>query len=295
MTSIGSLALSSFISRSIYGVFDWRPVLICVTSDVITIGLDHYNDQAAALVQAKKTADATVISVFTRARLLLLSSATLLVFALLMSPISTWLITMAFITPAILWDTTLFHWNPSSGAPVRVKKTKQAKAHADRNGFVIKRIPGMKAVFIGIIRGCGTFAVVHSILSRSFPTETTAAGLWTPMQIVVWSTINRTCHAVMADVRDFTEDWELQVPTIPVLLKSVFKTKILLTTMHAATILAFYQNAYIVFASLYATALVWVLDENSPRKLYRLSFHSQTLVAVVYVAIEVYKRYQIVV
>lgn len=95
----------------------------------------------------------------------------------------------------------------------------------------------------------------------------------------------------MADVRDFTEDWELQVPTIPVLLKSVYKTKVLLTVVHMLTLIAFVENLYIVFGSLYAIALVWALDENSPRKMYRLSFHSQTLVAIVYGAIQGYAQF----
>ncbi|EED82803.1 predicted protein [Postia placenta Mad-698-R] len=287
MTSLGSLALSTFISRSIYGIIDWRPVLICVSSDVITIGLDHYNDQASALADAKKTSNSAVMSVFTCARVLLITNAILLVFALLSSPPSTWFITACFITPALLWDTPLFRRK----AGPKVKKTKAEKAQESKNGFVIKRIPGMKAVFIGIIRGCGTFAVVHSILSRSFPPDGIASGPWTPTQIIVWSTINRTCHAVMADVRDFTEDWELQVPTIPVLLKSVHRTKVLLTAIHLLTLAVFFNNIYIIFASLYAIALVWMLDENSPRKLYRLSFHSQTLVALVYGAIQYYNQF----
>jgi len=94
----------------------------------------------------------------------------------------------------------------------------------------------------------------------------------------------------MADVRDFTEDWELQVPTIPVLLKSVYKTKLLLTAIHTLTMLAFINNVYIIFGSLYAIALVWALDEHSNRKMYRLSFHSQTLVAVVYGVTQAYAQ-----
>ena len=96
----------------------------------------------------------------------------------------------------------------------------------------------------------------------------------------------------MADVRDFHEDWEKQVPTIPVLLRSVFRTKVLLTAIHLATTFLYSYNPYIVFASLYATVLVWFLDENSPRGLYRLSFHSQTLTAVLYGAVETMKWYK---
>ena len=95
----------------------------------------------------------------------------------------------------------------------------------------------------------------------------------------------------MADVRDFHQDWEKQGPTIPVLLKSVLRTKILLTAVHLLTTFLYSYNPYIVFASLYATVLVWALDEKSPRGLYRLSFHSQTLTAALYGAVETMKWY----
>ena len=130
--------------------------------------------------------------------------------------------------------------------------------------------------------------------------------MWNPIQIVLWSTVNRACHAVsrmpahpsfpcktalqvMADVRDFREDWEKKVPTVPVLLKSVVKTKFLLTFVHILTASLYHKNPYIIFASVYATVLVWVLDEDSPRGLFRLSFHSQTLTAFLYGVVEVAK------
>ena len=95
----------------------------------------------------------------------------------------------------------------------------------------------------------------------------------------------------MADVRDFHEDWEKQVPTIPVLLRSVLWTKMLLTVVHALTTFLYSYNPYIVFASVYAAVLVWALDENSPRGMYRLSFHSQTLTALLYGGVEMMKWY----
>ena len=85
-----------------------------------------------------------------------------------------------------------------------------------------------------------------------------------------------------------TEDWEMQVPTIPVLLRSVRKTRWLLTIIHLGTLLGFMQNPYIILGSLYAVTLVWLLDENSPRKAYRFSFHSQTLVVTVYGLVRLY-------
>ena len=80
------------------------------------------------------------------------------------------------------------------------------------------------------------------------------------------------------------------MPTIPVLLQSVYRTKIILSAVHMLTLLAYIGNSYIVFASLYAIALVWILNENSPRGLYRLSFHSQTLIAGVYGAVQLAQR-----
>ncbi|PPR01023.1 hypothetical protein CVT26_015624 [Gymnopilus dilepis] len=287
MTSLGSLALSSFISYTIYGVFDWRPVTICVASDIITIGLDHYNDQAPCLTHAKKSDNIETVKVFERAKALLTFSSALLLAALSFCPPTTWLITGLFVTPALLWDTTLFHWSN----PI-VKEKSKKKDQDKKHGFVIKRIPGMKAIFIGIIRGCGTFAVVQSILSRS-GTMTGAQnfpGRWSIQEIVFWSTINRACHAVMADVRDFEEDWKLQVPTIPVLLKSVFRTQVLLTLIHLLTMFTFISNPYIIFASVYSIFLVWMLNEKSQRSLYRFSFHSQTITAILYGAIKLFNR-----
>lgn len=90
----------------------------------------------------------------------------------------------------------------------------------------------------------------------------------------------------MADIRDFQEDWERQVPTIPVLLKSVVKTQVLLTAIHTAILLTFIKNPYIIFASLYAITLVWLLSDKTPKKFFRFSFHSQTIVACLYGIVE---------
>lgn len=130
--------------------------------------------------------------------------------------------------------------------------------------------------------------------------------MFTSTQILMWSTANRTCHAVcraviyipshcylylqvMADIRDFQEDWENQIPTIPVLLKSVYKTRILLTVIHIATMISFLQNPYIFLASVYAIALVWLLGDKTPKKFFRFSFHSQTIVACLYGIVESFK------
>ncbi len=116
--------------------------------------------------------------------------------------------------------------------------------------------------------------------------------LWVHFSLCDDSSSSR-CLQVMADVRDFHEDWEKQVPTIPVLLKSVFWTKVLLTVMHVFMMMLYAYNPYIVFSSLYATVLVWFLNESSPRGWYRLSFHSQTLTALLYAFVEVAKQYSL--
>ncbi|CCM03430.1 uncharacterized protein FIBRA_05561 [Fibroporia radiculosa] len=99
----------------------------------------------------------------------------------------------------------------------------------------------------------------------------------------------------MADVRDFTEDVAQNVPTVPVLLGSTRRTRVLLTGVHAATALAFAlpasRNPYIVFGAAYAGALVWMLDEHSPRARFRWSFHSQTVVGVVWAAAQAARRW----
>ncbi|KAI0717388.1 hypothetical protein C8T65DRAFT_737973 [Cerioporus squamosus] len=288
MLSIGSLSLSTFMSRSIYGMIDWRPVLICVASDILAIGMDHYFDQEPMQLYAQKTGNSELTAIFKQAKVLLFTSAALLLFALAVSPPWTWLMVTIFFGPAFVWDFKLLIFGGK-----RQQKTKQQSADEKpaKKAFSIKRIPGMKAVLIGIIRGCGTFAIVNSILAHSVPTASSGPSIWNPTQIIIWSTINRACHAVMADVRDFHEDWEKQVPTIPVLLKSVFRTKVLLTAIHLLTTILYSYNPYIVFASLYATVLVWFLNENTPRGLYRLSFHSQTLTALLYGAVEATKWY----
>jgi hypothetical protein len=243
------------------------------TTDYIAIGLDHYKDHAQSLSDARKSSNHPVLSLFRHARDILIFNAIICIIALVSSPLKTWVITGVCMAPAILWNTPLFQRKDK-------KPKEKIEDAAQPNGFVIKRVPGMKAVFIGIIRGCGTFAVISSVMSQ-FATQG-GHSPFTPTEMIIWSSINRFGHAVMADVRDYHEDLELKVPTIPVLLKSVFRAQMLLTTVHLLTMLVFFNNVYIVFGCLYATAFVWLLNEHSPRVLYRLSSHSQTIVAALY-------------
>jgi 4-hydroxybenzoate polyprenyltransferase len=81
----------------------------------------------------------------------------------------------------------------------------------------------------------------------------------------------------MTDVRDFEDDLKAGVPTIPVLLGSVLKTKVILTACHMLVMLAFIENPYIMGSCLFATVLVWMLGKDSPKKAFLVSSHSQSL------------------
>lgn len=119
------------------------------------------------------------------------------------------------------------------------------------------------------------------------------------METVIWSTVNRTCHCVrqflsckvlptegfpkiMTDVRDYDEDVKTGVPTIPVLLGSALKTRMVLSVVQAAVMMAFLRNPFIVGSSSFAIALVWILGKDSPKVYFRLSLHSQTIFIVLY-------------
>jgi 4-hydroxybenzoate polyprenyltransferase len=86
----------------------------------------------------------------------------------------------------------------------------------------------------------------------------------------------------MTDVRDFEDDMKAGVPTIPVLLGSVLKTKVILTACHMLVMLAFVENPYIMGSCLFATALVWMLGKHSPKKAFLFSSHSQSLFIIWY-------------
>ncbi|OSX58567.1 hypothetical protein POSPLADRAFT_1049334 [Postia placenta MAD-698-R-SB12] len=306
-TSLSTLAITLFISQSTWGVIDWRPILILFTADYIGFGFDHYLDNRPILLRARAAGEADIVTVFWRARFALTSAAILLAVALILSPLSTWLITATLLVPALLWDTPLFYW----GQPV-VQLSEKAKGETEepQSGFAIKRIPGMKPVIVGLIRGCGYYAVIRSVVAALYPNGPVMRS-WDPIQLVIWSTINWTCISVrisvrcfaflppahtdpelsqtLADVRDFADDRVSGVPTIPVLLESVYKTRVLLTIVHALTMLTFFNNPYIVLNTLYTIGLVWIMDDKSPRFIYRLNTHSQTPVAATYSLVHAYR------
>ncbi|KAG1726574.1 hypothetical protein EDB19DRAFT_2042991 [Suillus lakei] len=285
--SMNSLALSCLMSyvMSANGTLDWRPITICVTSDILAMGADHLKDKKEEVSSDRdNTNDPHITSWFVYARTFLIASAVLLALALSQCPISTLLTTAAFVAPALLWTT-----------PISFKKfgliSKRLLGRFDKDKhqpstsaptLIIKRIPGMKAIFNGIIRGCGIYAVVLSVLSGSGNLTNTLPSPWSVVQLIVWSTVNRSCHAIMTDVRDFEDDLKAGVPTIPVLLGSVLKTKVILTACHMLVMSAFIENPYIMGSCLFAAALVWMLGKHSPKRAFLFSSHSQSLFIIWY-------------
>ncbi len=120
-----------------------------MASDILAIGMDHYFDQAPMLSYALKTGDSEMTAIFRQAKVLLFSSAGVLLFALALSPPSTWMMVTVFFGPAFVWDFRLF----VSGGKRQKTKTAAEQKDSGKRAFTIKRIPGMKAILIGVIRG----------------------------------------------------------------------------------------------------------------------------------------------
>ncbi|KAG2141940.1 hypothetical protein DEU56DRAFT_271565 [Suillus clintonianus] len=285
--SMNSLALSSLMSyiMSANGTIDWRSITICVTSDILAMGADHLRDKEEEFSSDRNNAnDPRLASWFGYARTFLTASAMLLALALSLCPLSTLLTTAAFIAPALLWNTPI-SFKKLGLISRRLLGSFVKDSHKPSTStpiLVIKRVPGMKAIFSGIIRACGIYTVVLTVLSGSGSLTNTLPSPWSTVQLIVWSTVNRSCHAAMNDVRDFEDDLKAGVPTIPVLLGSVRKTKVILTACHALVMLAFIENPYIMGSCLFATALVWALDKHSPKKAFLLGSHSQSLFIIWY-------------
>ncbi|KAG2097037.1 uncharacterized protein F5147DRAFT_373898 [Suillus discolor] len=284
MNSLALSALMSYVMSANAGI-DWRSITICVTSDILAMGADHLKDKEEEFSSDRNNAnDPRLASWFLYARTFLIASAVLLAFALSQCPISTLLTTATFVAPALLWTTPISFnkfWLISRRLLGRFSRDRQQPS-TSAPVLVIKRIPGMKAIFNGIIRGCGIYAVVFSVLSGSGNLTNTLPSPWSVVQLLVWSTVNRSCHAIMTDVRDFEDDMKAGVPTIPVLLGSILRTKVILTACHMLVMLAFIENTYIMGSCLFAAALVWILCEDSPKKAFLFSSHSQSLFIIWY-------------
>ncbi|KAG1852283.1 hypothetical protein DFJ58DRAFT_885515 [Suillus subalutaceus] len=293
--SMNSLALSTLMSyvMSANGCIDWRPITICVTSDILAVGADHLKDKEEEFSSdCNNTNNPRLASWFIYARTLLATSAALLALALSQCPISTLLTTAAFVAPALLWTTPISFtkFAPISRCLLGMFSGDKHEPSTSAPVLVIKRIPGMKAIFNGIIRGCGIYAVVLSVLSGSGNLTNTLPSPWSVVQLIVWSTVNRSCHAIMTDIRDFEDDMKAGVPTIPVLLGSILKTKVVLTTCHMLVMLAFVENPYIVGSCIFAAVLVWILGKNSPKKAFLFSSHSQSLFIIWYLLTSIFSH-----
>ncbi|KAG2356150.1 hypothetical protein BDR07DRAFT_1492288 [Suillus spraguei] len=285
--SMNSLALSALMSyvMSANGSIDWRPITIWVTADILVMGADHLKDKEEEfLSDCNNVNDPRLASWFIYARIFLTANTVLFAWALSQCPISTLLTTAAFIAPALLWTTPISFEKFAliSRRLLRMFGKDKRQHYTPAPVLVIKRIPGMKAIFNGIIRGCGAYTVVFSVLSGSGNLTNTLPSPWSVIQLIVWSTVNRTCHAIMTDVRDFEDDMKAGVPTIPVLLGSILKTKAILTACHMLVMLAFIENKYIMGSCLFATILVWMLGKHSPKKAFLISSHSQSLFIIWY-------------
>lgn len=146
--------------------------------DYACLALDHYHDHRQSQIQARETGNKEVLNLFQMAQLMLLATTSLIVITLAQCPLDTTITTACVTAPAFLWDITLFTFN----------------YRGKEEPVSIKRIPGIKPILVGIVRGFGTYSIVSSILQREYTYIPIYP--WNAGQIVVWVTINRACHAV---------------------------------------------------------------------------------------------------
>ncbi|KAG1730253.1 uncharacterized protein EDB91DRAFT_1059590 [Suillus paluster] len=278
MNSLVQTLLLSFL-MSANGQLDWRPISICVASDILVIGADHLKDQEDEFTSHHDNVnDRHLVSLFVYAKVFFAVSAVVLGLTLLLCPIRTLLATAVFVVPALLWTTpiNLKDLRLNLKRLIGIDVFGEDKHQARKSTLVIKRIPGMKAIFNGIIRGCGLYVVVRTVLFGSGSLNHALPSPWTSAQLIAWSTVDRVCHAVMTDVRDFENDLKTGVPTIPILIGSVVKTKLVLTACHMLVMLVFIENPYIMSSCLWATALVWMLGIHSSKRAFWWSTHSRS-------------------
>lgn len=83
-------------------------------------------------------------------------------------------------------------------------------------------------------------------------------------------------------MRDFEEDKTARIPTIPVLLGSVYGARMLITAVQLAVLMACSNDLYIVSCSLWIITLAWRVDEQSPRWLFICISHAHTPIFLVY-------------
>ncbi|KAG1779510.1 hypothetical protein EV702DRAFT_1267298 [Suillus placidus] len=268
VVAINNLVLASLMSY----------ITVCVTCDILAVGVDHYKDQEVTISACGAAVVKRFASLFYLARMFLVLNASLLVLALCQSSPKMIIVTAVFTTPAFLSPLDSRRIGAVLQRFIPAKHGQEVVDSSSISGapFIIKRVPGMKAIFNGILRGyvlsypdglsvnssCGILFVPHSALQASWKSDFKALP-WTIIQIIIWSTVNRIGHSIMTDVRDFDEDEKAGVPTIPVLLGSPLKTRIVLTIIQAAVMIAFVGNTYILGS--FVIALVWILGKDSPK------------------------------
>ncbi|KAG2063344.1 hypothetical protein BDR04DRAFT_485217 [Suillus decipiens] len=285
LVAMSSAVLAAFLSYEIAGRLDWRPITVCMTCDFITVSADHLKDQEVEIGALGAAVTKRFTPLFYLARIFLALNVPPLMIALCRSPLEVTLVTAVFTTPAFLWATPIDFRR--IGAVLKrfiLSKSDEEVEHnslRSNNPFIIKRVPGLKAILDGIIRSCGIFFVVHSALQLPWQSAHHAPP-WTIIETVIWSVVNRIGHCIMADLRDYDEDKEAGIPTIPVLLGSPHKARIVLSVVQAAVMMRFLHNPFIAGSSCFAIALVWILEKDSPKFYFRLSLHSQSIFIVVY-------------
>lgn len=285
VVAMSSLFTASLMSYVMAERLDWRPITVCVTCDILTVSIDHVKDQDVIVGACGAAVVKRFAPLFHLARMFLILNVLLLVIALSQGSPKMTIITVIFTTPAFLWATPLNFQRIGAVFQryIPAKHGQEVGYSSSISGapFIIKRVPGMKSIFNGIIRGCGIFFVVHSALHESWKSDSNVLP-WKIIEIVIWSTISRTGHGILSDVRDFCEDEKDGVPTIPVLLGSPLKTRIVLTVSQAVVMMACLGNPYILGSSCFMIALIWFLGQDSPKAYFILSIHSQSIFIVMY-------------
>jgi hypothetical protein len=149
--------------------------------DFLCNALDHYRDELHLRQKAVETNNRAVINMFQRTRILIFVSALSICIALVFSPVSTAPTLICVSTPALLWDVKLF-------------KIRSNQPDKPPEYLSVKRIPVIKPLLVGIMRGYGTCKIVDSIMLPSY--KRSLVYPWTMFELVVWPTMNRACDAV---------------------------------------------------------------------------------------------------
>jgi len=84
-----------------------QKITVCLTCDILVIGVDHLKDQESIINDRGVVAMKRFTSLFYLTRIFLALNASLLVMALCQSSLKTTFVTAVFTTPAFLWATPL--------------------------------------------------------------------------------------------------------------------------------------------------------------------------------------------